>query len=386
MNGDGAPDPMMNSSSSNSRCPVQNQTSSPSSENVQKQSSFWNNMLQWNNNPSQSSSSSSMTTPTTNSFSMNGVVGNQMVATAEKGSDDTSKCPVMINDKEIDTKTGSMTVPASIEEAAKYEQTPQPDQRMMLGTHRQVSSIPRTDQNSSSTVSSTTDSPSIATTKTPITTTKTNTTPHHQLNVKNNEKWVYPSEQQLFNAMRRKGYNNVPEETIPIVLQIHNNINERTWNHIKDWENNSNIHLSKFIGRPKDMSPKAFFLSYIIRQYDPPFDRHDWYIQYNNTEDSNSNNEVKSNVSTTSITNRLMKPYEQRYVIDYYYLPPSDPNLPPIPYIDARPALDHPRALWLRTKRFVEDSLPGISTFIKERNSNTNNTTTNNQQQQQQDK
>lgn len=44
----------------------------------------------------------------------------------------------------------------------------------------------------------------------------------------NDPLWMYPSEQQFFNAMRRKGYN--PKESdMRSVVAIHNAVNERTW-------------------------------------------------------------------------------------------------------------------------------------------------------------
>lgn len=83
---------------------------------------------------------------------------------------------------------------------------------------------------------------------------------------------MYPSEQQYYNAMRRKGYK-PSESDIPAVLYIHNMVNEQGWNHIKEWElllaNKSPI-LQRFVGRPKDMSPKALFMSflgYALRMY-----------------------------------------------------------------------------------------------------------------------
>lgn len=201
-------------------------------------------------------------------------------------------------------------VPASLEEAARHAQTPQPDQVIRLDTHRQISSIPRGEAK----------------------------TPEHQ-HGDDVDKWVYPSEQQLYNAMRRKGWANIPEESIPTVLQIHNNVNEKTWQQIQEWEETT-IKLARFQGRPRDLSPKAFFMSYVLRLYDPPFDRHDWHIAH-----------------PTGL--------EQRYVIDYYYLQPKSPGMPPIPYIDARPALDNPRAFWLRTKRFLQLAFPGITSYAK---------------------
>ena len=245
-----------------------------------------------------------------------------------------SACPV--------TKD-SRLIPASLEEAARYAQTPQPDQTIPLAVDREVSSIPRV---RGSTLGE--DSVKI---------------PDHQLihdesdnsDSKDDKKWVYPSEQQMYNAMRKKGWTNVPEESIPVVLKIHNHINESTWNQILDWENAnstssspSQVQLVRFQGRPNDMSPKAYIMSSLLRWCDPPFDRHDWYVQNNNRIVSGNKN------------GRI-----QRYVIDYYYLPTTNPNMPPIPYIDARPALDHPYAVYLHARRFVQLAFPGITAYLK---------------------
>ena len=205
--------------------------------------------------------------------------------------------------------------PASLEEAARHAQTPHLDQQIVLGTERQVSSIPRGEE-----------------------------TVHHQYSSSDDTRWVYPSEQQFYNAMRKKGWSNVPEESIPTVLQIHNHINERTWREIQGWEGSKNLKMVRFEGRPNDLTPKAFVNSYMRRLYDPPFDRHDWYVE------NTKSNEI------------------QRYIIDYYYLPPAQPNLPPTPYVDARPAIDQPRALWLRSRRFLQSAFPGISTYVERLN------------------
>jgi cytochrome c heme-lyase len=212
--------------------------------------------------------------------------------------------------------------PASIEEAAQHAQTPQPDQSISLGTERQVSSIPRGDNNIS-----------IIGNETPM------SVPHHQPDTAvESSRWVYPSEQQMYNAMRRKGWTNIPEDSIPTVLNIHNNINERTWKSIQEWEDESDLKLVRFEGRPTQPSPKAFLLCHLLHIYDKPFDRHDWYVE---------NPQFKT---------------QQRYVIDYYYVEDSrHSNVPPRPYIDARPALDQPRAILLRGKQFFKDAFPAIS-------------------------
>lgn len=117
---------------------------------------------------------------------------------------------------------------------------------------------------------------------------KSTFTPDHQPPDQN--KWVYPSgllsyylnlaisfyllkfciyphvEQQYFSAMRRKGYN-PDEKDVPAILMIHNTVNEKSWAHIKEWETLAGCDdpkLRKFIGRPKDVSPKAFILHNIF--------------------------------------------------------------------------------------------------------------------------
>jgi cytochrome c heme-lyase len=72
--------------------------------------------------------------------------------------------------------------------------------------------------------------------------------------------WVYPSPQQFYNALMRKG-KDTPEESIDVMVHIHNFLNERAWDEVRRWEDMRNpgerIELSKFEGRPQDLSPKA---------------------------------------------------------------------------------------------------------------------------------
>ena len=71
------------------------------------------------------------------------------------------------------------------------------------------------------------------------------------------------SEQQYFNAMKRKGYN-PPEEDVSVIVAIHNIINEQGWSKIKEWESLRGCEkpkLKQFSGRPKDISPKAYMLN-----------------------------------------------------------------------------------------------------------------------------
>lgn len=114
-----------------------------------------------------------------------------------------------------------------------FDQSRSVDQKSNLSVKRAVSSIPKGDF-----------------------------TPDHQ--PKASEKWVYPSEQQYYNAMKRKGYS--PSETdIPAVLYIHNVVNEQGWSKVKEWEaysGNPNPKLKRFMGKPTQLSPKARFLNF----------------------------------------------------------------------------------------------------------------------------
>lgn len=71
------------------------------------------------------------------------------------------------------------------------------------------------------------------------------------------------SEQQYYNAMKRKGYN-PREDDVPVILAIHNTVNEKAWSQVREWEalaGSSDPKLKRFEGRPKDISPKAYFLN-----------------------------------------------------------------------------------------------------------------------------
>lgn len=217
---------------------------------------------------------------------------------------------------------GASSLPASLEEAAKHAQSPHPSQRLPLSTYRVESSIPRGESQE---------------------------TPHHQLGVAD-QRWVYPSEQQVFNAMKRKGWESVEEEAIPSFLQIHNSVNERSWRLLQEWETPtistttttatttttqpSPIKLVRFEGRPQDLTPKAWIKSKLLFQ-SPPFDRHDWYID--------------NGVET-----------EKRYVLDFYMNQDSHSGLPRVD-IDVRPALDSPAAVMARFQRLAMDMFPGIT-------------------------
>ena len=49
------------------------------------------------------------------------------------------------------------------------------------------------------------------------------------------EKWEYPSPQQFYNALVRKGWE-TPEEHVETMVDIHNFLNEQAWQEVLKWE------------------------------------------------------------------------------------------------------------------------------------------------------
>ncbi|TKX26294.1 cytochrome c heme lyase [Elsinoe australis] len=191
--------------------------------------------------------------------------------------------------------------------------------------------------------------------------------------------WEYPSPQQMYNAMLRKGYTDTPAEDVPAMVSVHNFLNEGAWAEIVDWETrfagglqrgwqickrgeeNAPIvadilarrerlegkvtvedkppSLVRFMGRPDEMTPKARIMQLMgwawptRYETEPPFDRHDWFV-------------------------RRIRPdggeEEKRYVIDYYSGPP-EPTGEPVFYLDVRPAVDGPTAAAERLLRWGGD-------------------------------
>jgi len=119
--------------------------------------------------------------------------------------------------------------------------------------------------------------------------------------------WTYPSPQMFYNALGRKQkLGDIKEADIESVVALHNNMNEKTWAKIMEWERvflredsenssgkKNRTKLLKFIGRPSDLSPKARLKNWIF-DHPLPFDRHDWTV-------------IRSNG------------IEARYIIDYYF-------------------------------------------------------------------
>ncbi|KAJ7509817.1 cytochrome c/c1 heme-lyase [Mycena galericulata] len=158
-------------------------------------------------------------------------------------------------------------------------------------------------------------------------------------------KWEYPSPQQFYNALARKGHE-TPEELahVETMVEIHNFLNEQAWQEVVKWEKRAypadDIQLARFKGRPGEMSPKARF--WLLAGWlmpsrfntEPPFDRHDWIVRRPKTGE------------------------EVRYVIDYYSAPP-EPDGSPVFSLDVRPALDSFGSLKERIAAATEDVWAG---------------------------
>ncbi|KID78171.1 Cytochrome c heme lyase [Metarhizium brunneum] len=180
--------------------------------------------------------------------------------------------------------------------------------------------------------------------------------------------WEYPSPQQMYNALLRKGYEDTDITAVESMVSVHNFLNEGAWAEIIGWEqrfgkglyngwqvcrrgeahapeemernwdvNDAEPTLIRFQGRPKDLTPKATMLQVLGWIYpskfgtEPPFDRHDWYV----SRDVNGERQ------------------QIRYVIDYYSGEP-EPTGEPVFYLDVRPAAT-PRGAAERIIRWSTD-------------------------------
>lgn len=111
--------------------------------------------------------------------------------------------------------------------------------------------------------------------------------------------WEYPSPQQMYNALLRKGYTDTDITAVESMVAVHNFLNEGAWNEIVEWERrfgkglmrgweimkrgeeNAPMMLRRleaqendpepqptlirFQGRPKEMTPKAALLQVLGR-------------------------------------------------------------------------------------------------------------------------
>lgn len=168
--------------------------------------------------------------------------------------------------------------------------------------------------------------------------------------------WEYPSPQQFYNALVRKGWE-TPEESVDMMVKIHNWLNEEAWQQIRRWEERHDggdrSQLARFEGRPSDLSPKARYhlaLGYLFpSQYHSirPFDRHDWLVHRPLASSATAGYTAPSSTQSFSA---------HRYVIDYYSLG-NDARGYPVFSLDVRPAVDSVEAVqdrlteWWKVKR-----------------------------------
>lgn len=97
--------------------------------------------------------------------------------------------------------------------------------------------------------------------------------------------WIYPSQKQFFEAMKRKNWNPEAQDMLTVV-PIHNHVNELAWRNILNWERShleesqqkcGGISLTSFKGDLKKLTPRAWFKSTFLG-VEKPFDRHDWMV------------------------------------------------------------------------------------------------------------
>jgi len=256
---------------------------------------------------------------------------------------------------------GSGALPDSLEESASYKQTPAKGQTFPLHTSREVSSIPRGDFKPDHQAVAA----PVAGLPPPASEDGASSSP---------ETWVYPSEQQYYNAVKRKGWSNVQASDIPSVVRVHNFVNERTWEEVKRWEGYnekmckasssssssssspspppssasrstsspppsssppfwpstttsasgySPPTLLRFLGRPTSPSPKSLLLRFM--GYTAPFDRHDWIVLRTRPPLPHER---------LYLGEGAMVREECRYVVDFYQGGGGGC------YVDARPAVD----------------------------------------------
>lgn len=97
--------------------------------------------------------------------------------------------------------------------------------------------------------------------------------------------WLYPSQKQFYEAMKRKNWSPDAKD-MKAIIPIHNQVNEIAWRHIQEWERAlledakrkcGGISLTSFKGELKKLTPRAWFKLTILGQK-APFDRHDWLV------------------------------------------------------------------------------------------------------------
>ena len=173
-------------------------------------------------------------------------------------------CPVRAPNAPLESSTSSSSTSSRLNPLnymfPNLSQTRASNQTVDLPTDRETSSIPRGDADSN---------------------------------------WEYPSPQQMYNAMLRKGYDDTPQDAVESMVAVHNFLNEGAWAEIVDWERRfsrglgygwqacrrgeegfledadkvapegevAKPKLLRFQGRPNDITPKARIVEFLGRMY-----------------------------------------------------------------------------------------------------------------------
>ncbi|SJX61527.1 related to CYC3-holocytochrome-c synthase (cytochrome c heme lyase) [Sporisorium reilianum f. sp. reilianum] len=214
-----------------------------------------------------------------------------------------------------------------------------PEQTIELSTERVVSSIPRS-RSSAAPGASPYDAPSACPVK----------HDSSQPSEEQTEKWEYPSPQQFYNALVRKGWE-TPEEHVETMVLVHNFLNEQAWLEVLEWEklagaDASRAELARFQGKPGTLTPKARIFGWLGQimpntfNTELPFDRHDWIVRRPDQQGK-----------------------EVRYVIDYYSVPDDPDKDEPEFVLDVRPALDSIESLSVRLQKGFQEWKQGQGFF-----------------------
>lgn len=214
-----------------------------------------------------------------------------------------------------------------------------PEQKTELSTERVVSSIPRS-RSSAAPGASPYDAPSACPVK----------HDSSQPSEEQTEKWEYPSPQQFYNALVRKGWE-TPEEHVETMVLVHNFLNEQAWLEVLEWEklagaDSTRAELARFQGKPGTLTPKARLFGWLGQimpntfSTEPPFDRHDWIVRRPDQQGK-----------------------EVRYVIDYYSVPDDPDKDEPEFVLDVRPALDSIESLSVRLQKGFQEWKQGQGFF-----------------------
>ena len=151
-------------------------------------------------------------------------------------------------------------------------------------------------------------------------------------------KWEYPSPQQFYNALLRRN-KTAEEDTMDMVVHVHNAVNEDSWKQVLEWERMyehqcKEPSLQRFVGKSEEPSLKSRLRKTLgLLNGEELFDRHDWFVD-------------RCGEKTV------------RYIIDYYDTSGCPDVHDPTGFnvrIDTRPALDSFQSVLDRIRKPLYD-------------------------------